>query len=356
MCSKSADYAGGSQWDASDKAALQRVLDPLCTSFRKQPMGFLSSEGSTLMCTPPGEVYDRLTGILSNVSIVSGIVLSAIAGVALSPLDLDEFDEKRNAADLYNAVAAVAVAVQLCVTLYSTFTLYILMASAHSPSAVYRALTHMTRWIGFLEFMTFVPALLCFMLIGLASHLYSSTMVTRVVAVTMCAFVLSFQIAFNHMCQHAFPYNAWAWTSVFGGIYWMLPRPFASTEAVARAHGELLVSQAKEGVLGGLDKDDDLVIDTDASVEPGEVELDTWLEAVLKLTQVRRKLLVHGLYAGGLTRARMIEAVQHGGGYHTLCEMLSSGELRMRPGERLALASAAMRAAALDQISALPST
>lgn len=344
-----ASCASSSQWSARDKECLQRTLDPLHNEFRKQPMGFLRSEGSTLLCTPPAEVYDRLTSMLSNISIVSGLVLSAIAGAALSPLDLDKFPtEKRLAAEIFNVVAALTIVVQACVVLYSTFTLYILISSAHSPTAVYRALTHMTRWIGIFEFMTFVPALGCFALIVIACHLHCSVIAARFVLIATGALVLSFQLGFNHMCQSAFPYNAWAWTSVFGGVYWLLPRPFGASRAHAKAHGELLLAQAREGVLGALDQDGDYVLDGDdersEKATHDEAELNGWIsQAELELSPTQRGLLVRALLAEGLTHARMREAVQHPGGFQTLCEMLASSELRMRPGERLALASAVMR-------------
>lgn len=133
-------------WSPADKACLQRAIDPLHKGFRIQPFGFLRSEGSTLLCAPPSEVYERLTSILTNVGIVSGLVLSAIAGAALNPLNLADFPEKRLAAEAYNVVAAVTVAAQLCVVLYCTFTLYIVISAAHNPTAVYRALVHMMRW------------------------------------------------------------------------------------------------------------------------------------------------------------------------------------------------------------------
>ncbi|KAH8069420.1 hypothetical protein JL721_5983 [Aureococcus anophagefferens] len=150
-------------WSAADKACLQRAIDPLRANFRRRPFAFLGSEATTMLCSSkPGEVYERLTSMLSNMSIVSGVVLSAFAGAALSPLAPDDYPPAaRTKVDAFNAVAAAAVtvAIQLLVCLYSTFTLYILTANAPSPSATYRHLMHMARWIGFLEFMTFVPAL-----------------------------------------------------------------------------------------------------------------------------------------------------------------------------------------------------
>ena len=67
--------------------------------------------------------------------------------------------------------AAVSVVTQLMVVLFSTYTLYLINAAAHTQTAAYRATLHMTRWIGFLEFTTYIPALGTMGLIILAAQL-----------------------------------------------------------------------------------------------------------------------------------------------------------------------------------------
>ena len=83
---------------ACDRATLQSLIDRLHKRpFGIQLFGFLRAEATTLLCAPPNEVYERLTSILSNCSIVGGLVLSALASAALSPLDLSEvLPEKRH--------------------------------------------------------------------------------------------------------------------------------------------------------------------------------------------------------------------------------------------------------------------
>ena len=133
-------------WSSADRACLQRTLDPLHNKFRMQPLGFLRSEASTMLCARPADVYERLTSMLSSASIVSGLVLSAMAGAALNPFDLREFDDdpaRRAAAEWFNGLAAFTVVTQLCVVLYSSFTLYILTASAHAPVRAYQSV-----WVG----------------------------------------------------------------------------------------------------------------------------------------------------------------------------------------------------------------
>ena len=77
----------------------------------------------------------------------AGLVLSAIAGVALEPLDPSEYAAgKRDVVEAFNVVAALTVVIQLCTCLFATFTLYMLTSTSHSPQAVYRTTLHMIRW------------------------------------------------------------------------------------------------------------------------------------------------------------------------------------------------------------------
>ena len=340
-------------------------------------MGFLHSEGTTMLCMPPAEVYERLTSMLSSMSIVSGLVFSAMADSALNPLDPQTFPQsKRSTVEVYNVLAALTVVTQLCVVLYSTFTLYMIMSSAHNSTATYRSLMHMTRWIGFIEFMTFVPALCSFVLIYLAASLRCGAASTLIVLCVTCALVASFQSMFCWMCMHAFPYNAWAWASLAAsGVPWLLPWQ----QAAARNHGELLLAQAAEGVLGGFDDGGDHMIDDDGGGGGGgggsgggggggggdadESEADSlvpWVEGALKdLGPTRCGLLAKELHTAGLTRTRMVEAVRHLGGFQVLCDMLKaheSGPGGLRPGHRLALATAAMRTASEDSLKDWPCT
>lgn len=349
-----AQYA--SPWSARDKARLQELIDPLNKRFGKQAFGFLKSESSTLLCTPPSEIYERITSFLSNISIVSGLVLSSIASSALSPLDPNSFPAgKQNAAEVFNMMAAIAVGIQLCVVLYSTFTLYILISSAHNSTAIYRALVYMSKWIGFFEFCTFIPALTFFSLIILATYLHCSILAFWIVLGVCCGSVVIFQNFFILMCMGAFPYNCWAWASVFGGVPWLSKR----LQIDAKTHGEILATQAADGVLSGLDEDRDGLIDTEtdkshAGTAATEAELTMWVHRVLDLTPTGSELLAKGLLSAGLTRSRIIEAAQQPGGFQALCDILAMQPFELRPGDRLALASAAMRDSALI-VESLPS-
>ena len=354
------DYAtGATTWSTKDRARLQRAIDPLHSKWGKQPLGFLHSEASALLCAPPEEVYDRLLSFLSTCGIVSGLVLSAFAGVALNPLRRDDYpEEKRSAVELFNVVAAITVAMQLGVSLYSTFTSYLVIASVHNPSAVYRAVVHMQRWIGFLEFATFVPALGAFALIILAAHLHCSALAGRIVLLVTCATFAGCHAGFILMCWNALPYNSWMWATMASfSLPWL---SCTGIERDARRHGELLIAQAKDGVLSGLDANNDYIVDSteDEASESSsagqqqrkeaskaaEAELTSWVaDAVGSSSEMQRALLVEQLLAAGLTKSRLVEAAAYTGGFQALCVLFESAEVGARPGDRLALATAAMR-------------
>ena len=91
------------------------------------------------------------------------------------------------------------------------------------------------------------------------------------------------------------------------------------------------------------------MIDTEEAEEEqqqrsaSEAELSPWVQgAIGPLQPTGLRLLVEQLLGAGLTRARLVEAARHPGGFQALCIMLESAEISLRPGDRLALALAAM--------------
>jgi hypothetical protein len=323
---------------ATDKEALQRSMHRLRNAHSTMdPLGFLTSEGTQLLCTAPSEMYNRLTTFLSNISIVAGLTLSAIASVALEPIDIEDVPgEQRVLADAFNVTAAVTVVIQLMVVLYATYTLYIVSASVHTPTAAYRATLHMTRWLGFLQFCSYLPALGALVLIVLAAQLRCGTLAARVVLVATPALWLGFTVCFDVMVSYATPYSAWHWSGLGAfGLTWLSRR----TRTDARVQSEILFEQAMQGVLG---EDDDGRADDVAAAE-AEEELASWLERALSLKPTMGRQLARRLFATGLTHARMVDAAAHAGGFQTLCDLLATATVGLRPGDALALASAAMR-------------
>jgi len=111
-------------------------------------------------------------------------------------------------------------------------------------------------------------------------------------------------------------------------------------------------------VLAGLDEDDDDQIDQPSERAAGaEAEMAKWVGSVLPLGEAKRRLLTQGLLSAGLTRERMGKAARQPGGFQVLVDMLAGkmGDLGLRPGDRLALAEAAMSdASSMTPITARP--
>lgn len=364
-------------WSAEDKVLLKKAIHRLQYSF--QPFGFLRAEAIGLLCSPPAEVYDRLNAMFNNIAIISGLILSAIAGSALEQYSPGDFDaEMASFCEAYNAIAAVTATVMTCTTMYSTFTLYMINTSVHSPATAYRFVLNIAPMIGFLEAMTFVPALGCFALFALATRINCSD-VTFYTVLGLIIFVWSaYHVLFIQLISWGVPWNIWNWGTV--AAPWQLFQPLccpARVDRIISNHGELLRAEAKDGVLAGVNLDakapshppspdayaaapDAYVAAPDAyaaadgsssSVPPAatdlseeEAELAEWVRLVLSLEPTPSVLLVGELKAAGLTPQRMMEATRHPGGFQVLVEMLGNAQTSgLKPGDRLALAAFAMR-------------
>eukprot|EP00966_Prymnesium_polylepis_P325894 7381828-Prymnesium_polylepis.2 len=227
-----------------------------------------------------------MTEFLTSVSIVSGLVLSALASAALNPLDPEDFPEQRRAAEAFNVVAALTVSCQLCVVLYSTFALYITSTNVHSANDAWRVLSHIDGLIGFLEFMTYVPALGAFALIVLAAGLRCSTEATLTIAIGTAFTFLLFQATFMLAAREGYPFTFWMWAPLVAPWYFVFSSTKARLQANAKHEGQRLPAQAKKGVLASLDGDDrggeahSAARGTVCGEHGGEAEeLESWLKS-----------------------------------------------------------------------------
>ena len=84
-----AEHTVAGVWSKADHRALQRSLDPVHNP-RLKPLGFLMCpEVSGMLTTQPEAIFDRTAGFLGVVNIMSGLLLSAIAGSGLAPLKVE---------------------------------------------------------------------------------------------------------------------------------------------------------------------------------------------------------------------------------------------------------------------------
>ena len=79
-----------------------------------------------LLCMPREQVQGRLHNMVSGISLAYGLILSGVAGSALSPLTVQDFPEssvERNLANFYNLAAAVQCTICVVGSLCTTFVL-----------------------------------------------------------------------------------------------------------------------------------------------------------------------------------------------------------------------------------------
>ncbi|KAH8091875.1 hypothetical protein JL720_5447 [Aureococcus anophagefferens] len=149
-------------------------MDPLFHKPKINPLGMLGSEARGLCCAPKSEVFDRLVAFVSTINVMSGLVLSAIASLATAPLVVEALpSNKRFLGSLFNVLAFVSVATQICVVMFSTYMLFLVYCHGHSPSAIYRALVHSQTLIGACMLGVYFPLLLWLGMIVIASQIAS---------------------------------------------------------------------------------------------------------------------------------------------------------------------------------------
>ena len=103
-------------WSEADNAELQKLIEPLKQDPPKiDPLGCFGSEARGLACASRDMVYDRTMSFLSTLNVMSGLVLAAIAPLALYPLDTATLPAgpKRQMGDVFNVMAYAAVTTQV---------------------------------------------------------------------------------------------------------------------------------------------------------------------------------------------------------------------------------------------------
>ena len=150
-------------WSDADNAELQKLIEPLKQDPPKiAPLGCFGSEARGLACAPRDMVYDRTMSFLATLNVMAGLVLAAIAPLALYPLDTKTLPAgpKRQMGDVFNVMAYAAVTTQICVVMFSTYCLLMVAAHAHTPAMLYRALPHSGFLFGAFQVGNYQPLLI----------------------------------------------------------------------------------------------------------------------------------------------------------------------------------------------------
>ena len=84
-------------WSEKDGVVLERMLKPLRLPPKPDVFGMFGSEARGLVSCPKSEVYDRASAYLATINVTAALVLSAIAGMATSPMNVDNLTEDKKA-------------------------------------------------------------------------------------------------------------------------------------------------------------------------------------------------------------------------------------------------------------------
>ena len=333
-------------WSEADNAELQKLIEPLKQDPPKiDPLGCFGSEARGLACAPRDLVYDRTMTFLSTLNVMSGLVLAAIAPLALYPLDTKTLPAgpKRQMGDVFNVMAYAAVTTQICVVMFSTYCLLMVAAHAHTPAMLYRALPHSGFLFGAFQVGNYQPLLLWLTKMVLGAHIHMATAWAKwACTATVIAIYLFFHVTFGLSSSRAWPRGYWGWAGL------TLPYLFFNDRfrRDVVANSSLYFAAAEQGVLAGKDEDHDGSVDRGPrEVSPAEQELAAFVTAALPdLVDPRRGLVVRAMAIEGLTVPRIVAAAKQSGGYAALLQTLELGSrgVELTRGERLALATAAI--------------
>lgn len=182
---------------------------------------------------PRDQVQGRLHNIVSSANLVYGLVFSGVAGTALSPLNVNEFDKgstERTLVNFYNFAATLQFVICISGVLFTTFILMFL--NAIPDTAIFRCVANFD-WI------MLYPYLIFYSLFLLAAQMFSAIILRSDemwgIITCACGFLI-FLLLFSHWIwaqRAAFPnttmqflpafavlsFNPFTWTFLFGNKY-----------------------------------------------------------------------------------------------------------------------------------------
>ena len=104
-------------------------------------------------------MYERSVNLFTNLNLMAGLMLSALAEIALNPKDVPSLPaEHQTLGDAANIIAAFIVVVQTLITVYTTF-IGLELAASGSPSGVYRMLVYFGPLVGYFQLLLWIPTM-----------------------------------------------------------------------------------------------------------------------------------------------------------------------------------------------------
>jgi hypothetical protein len=144
----------GDYWFAADADVrdehLRRLLRCKYDRSALPPTGMFlpyTPELANLLCMPREQVQGRLHNVVSGIAMVYGLIFSGVAGSALSPFDVEAWDEdttERTLANFYNLAASLQFVICVVGTLCTTYL--ILEVNFEPDSTVFRCVAQFNFW------------------------------------------------------------------------------------------------------------------------------------------------------------------------------------------------------------------
>lgn len=166
-----------------------------------------------LLCMPREQVQGRLHNIISSVAMIYGLVFSGVAGSALSPLDVEDFEvdtTERHLANFFNMAASFQFMIAMCGTLFTT---YLIMEINFEPeSTIFRCVANMDFFCLYamlIFWSTFILiAQLCTIVYMRCDFLWAWATIGGVLLIfylLLCHWAIGMKVAFPNAMLHYFP-------------------------------------------------------------------------------------------------------------------------------------------------------
>ena len=167
----------------------------------------------SLLCMPREQVQGRLHNIVSGIATISGLIFAGVAGSALNPLNVKDFDSddtKRNLANFYNLAASFQFIIALSGTLFTT---YVILEINFEPDAtIFRCVASMDFFIVYVMLIfwsTFLLiAQLCSIIYIRSDVVWAWTTISGVLLIyylLMLHWAIGMKAAFPNAFLHYFP-------------------------------------------------------------------------------------------------------------------------------------------------------
>ena len=202
-----------------------------------------------LLCMPREQVQGRLHNIVSGIATISGLIFAGVAGSALNPLNVKDFDSddtKRNLANFYNLAASFQFIIALSGTLFTT---YVILEINFEPDAtIFRCVASMDFFVVYVMLIfwsTFLLiAQLCSIIYIRSDVVWAWATISGVILIyylLMLHWAIGMKAAFPNAFLHYFPILA----SLGVAPHWLFGSTWTKHVELARHTANMKLQEAE---------------------------------------------------------------------------------------------------------------